>query len=115
MQLRRQSDNQAIRLESDVPLGRGGEATIYRVVVPAGMAAKVYHNPSEARARKLAVMLATPPDDPTQTIGHTSLTWPNGLLVDTGGSVVGFLMPRVEEMRPVFTYYNPLSRRRQGD
>src|SRR5579871_2482295 len=114
MQLRRLSDNQVFRLEPEATLGRGGEATIYRVPGEPKLAAKVYHQPTEARARKLAVMRANLPADPTRGIGHTSLTWPGDLLADAEGQVVGYLMPLVEGMQPVFLYYNPLSRRQHS-
>ncbi|MBW4632552.1 MAG: tetratricopeptide repeat protein [Iphinoe sp. HA4291-MV1] len=96
-----------------VSLGRGGEACIYTVPTDVGLVAKVYHKPTPAQARKLEVMLAHPPDNPTASLGHISIAWPIELLrsSDGSGQVIGFLMPRIHRMRPIIDFYNPRTRR----
>jgi DNA-binding helix-hairpin-helix protein with protein kinase domain len=87
-------------------------------------------------AQKLAIMLANPPKDegkggetedrrqkseapspehPTKPM-NPLLAWPTDLLISPDGlrRVVGFLMPRVSERRPLFTFYNPSARRQFG-
>ncbi|HEY0076524.1 MAG TPA: hypothetical protein VGB77_20715, partial [Abditibacteriaceae bacterium] len=74
--------------------------------------AKVYHNPNEAHARKLAAMLANPPDKSAH--GHASIAWPVELLrlEDGKQNVVGFLMPRVTGMHHIIDMYTPGTRRK---
>ena len=111
-------------------LASGGEGTIHLVEGNHTLVAKVYHESTEARVRKLAAMIANPPDDPMAGKHHTSIAWPVSLLwptneaphgrflVNQGGVArierqpVGYLMPRVEGMRPVFDFYNPGVRRK---
>lgn len=113
MRLKRQSNNQFIVLEPSAMLGVGGEAGIYEVPQDPSLAAKVYHQPTDQRARKLAVMLANPPDDPMAAQGHASIAWPGDLLHSTDGKnqVVGFLMPRMTGMKSILSFYNPKTRR----
>ncbi|MCS6776501.1 MAG: hypothetical protein RMJ43_05675 [Chloroherpetonaceae bacterium] len=106
----RYSDGRPVVLRVDRPLGAGGEARIYEVLQAPDLVAKVYHDPEEAMARKLGVMLRNPPED-----ADTLLAWPVDLLVTAeGGRTVGFLMPRVSGRRPIFTFYNPAARRELG-
>ncbi len=115
MRLQRQSNGQLLTFGSQSALGVGGEARIYAVPQDAALVAKVYHQPTDARARKLAAMLANPPDDPMKAQGHTSIAWPSDLLLTTDGArrIAGFLMPRVSNMRPVIDFYHPKTRRQQ--
>jgi DNA-binding helix-hairpin-helix protein with protein kinase domain len=103
--------NLAINLT--VSLGRGGEACVYTMPTDAEMVAKIYHKPNEQHARKLSVMLAYPPENPTASLGHISIAWPHELLRSCDGSqsVIGFLMPRIRGMRPIIDFYNPRTRR----
>jgi DNA-binding helix-hairpin-helix protein with protein kinase domain len=45
--------------------------------------------------------------------GHVSIAWPQDLLHtdDTRGIMMGYLMCRVQDMRPIIDYFNPASRR----
>ncbi|MBW4627502.1 MAG: tetratricopeptide repeat protein [Brasilonema octagenarum HA4186-MV1] len=116
MQVLRCFPNQQIsNVSLTVSLGRGGEACIYTVPTDAGLVAKVYHKPTPAQARKLEVMLAHPPDNPTASLGHISIAWPIELLrsSDPSREVIGFLMPRIQGMRPIIDFYNPRTRRQQ--
>lgn len=112
MRLQRQSTGQSITLDTTSPLGVGGEARIYGVPQDPSLVAKVYHRPTDERARKLAVMLANPPGDPMANEGHNSIAWPVDLLYSEDGKIVGFLMPMVTGMRSIFEFYNPRTRRR---
>jgi len=114
MQVLRCLSNQKINnINLTVSLGRGGEACIYTVPTDAGLVAKVYHKPTPAQARKLEVMLAHPPENPTASLGHISIAWPIELLhsTDASAQVIGFLMPRIQGMRPIIDFYNPRTRR----
>ncbi len=110
--------NTSIKLT--MSLGRGGEACVYTVPTDTNLVAKVYHHPTVEQARKLEVMLANPPENPTANLGHISIAWPIELLRssnesnstnDGGESIVGFLMPRLRGMRPSIDFYNPRTRR----
>ncbi|MBW4560094.1 MAG: tetratricopeptide repeat protein [Mojavia pulchra JT2-VF2] len=112
MQVLRCSPKQEI-LSLNVSLGRGGEACIYAVPSDSNSVAKVYHKPTVAHAYKLQAMLANPPENPTATLGHISIAWPQDLLrsVDGSNRIIGFLMPRIRGMRPIIDFYNPRTRR----
>jgi hypothetical protein len=115
MQVQRQSNGEQLTLDVNSALGTGGEARIYSILEDKSLVAKIYHTPTADRGRKLDAMMANPPDDPMQAHGHISIAWPIDLLRAVHGQrrVVGFLMPRVAGMRPLFEYYNPLTRRQQ--
>src|SRR5437763_3437402 len=119
MRVRRESNGQILVLDPGAELGAGGEARIYAAPPDSALAAKIYHRPDDAQARKLAVMIAHPPRDPcpggTRARGHSSIAWPLDLLREAGGSrrVVGFLMPCVRGLRPLVEFYNPKLRRQK--
>ncbi len=115
MRLQRQSNKQIITLDVTSTLGHGGEARIYAVPQDESLVAKVYHKPTKAHIDKLIAMLANPPENPTAGKGHISIAWPTDLLqtVDRQGRVVGFLMPRVQEMHSMLDFYNPKTRRQK--
>jgi DNA-binding helix-hairpin-helix protein with protein kinase domain len=112
MQVLRCLTNQEI-LNLTISLGRGGEACVYAVPSDGNLVAKVYHKPTEEHSRKLLAMLANPPENPTASLGHISIAWPDEPLkaVDGSDRIVGFLMPRVRGMRPAIDFYNPRTRR----
>ncbi|HZF10940.1 MAG TPA: hypothetical protein VFE33_19295 [Thermoanaerobaculia bacterium] len=126
--LHRRSDGKLLELREDLVLGAGGEARIYRILGFKGpapgkraLAAKIYHRPTREREAKLTVMLAHPPADPMAEMAeedHVSLAWPVDLVERAGAApphprVVGFLMPYLARMWPVFQIYNPGSRRHE--
>ncbi|MBM4038363.1 MAG: hypothetical protein FJ290_07605 [Planctomycetes bacterium] len=112
MRCRRASDGQVVAFHSAVAIGYGGEAVIYVVQQDPSLLAKVYHQPTAGRERKLRAMLANPPDDPMRAQGHASIAWPLDLLIgEFSPSVIGFLMPRVSEVHPIIDFYNPGTRR----
>ncbi|HZO87408.1 MAG TPA: hypothetical protein VFB38_03650 [Chthonomonadaceae bacterium] len=113
MRLQRNSNGQSVTLDLAAPLGMGGEARIYAVLSDGQLAAKVYHRPTEEQTRKLRAMLANPPETAPESPGQLAIAWPVDLLraMDNGRRVVGYLMPRVSGMHPLFEFYNPLTRR----
>lgn len=115
MQVRRQSTGQRLRLDPRATVGAGGEARIYSIPQDIALVAKVYHRPTPTHARKLAAMVANAPDDPMAANGHISIAWPSDLLLapDRQPQVIGFLMPRVSDMRSIVAYYNPRTRRQR--
>ena len=92
-------------------LGSGGEADVFEVEGRPRLAFKKYRVPSAARAAKLRVMLASPPEGAAAG-GHVAIAWPEELVVGAGGVVEGFLMPRIDLTAtvPLFQVYNPASR-----
>lgn len=108
MQVQRQSNGSLLRL--GVEIAGGGEGKIYSVHQHPSWVAKLYHHPTPELARKLAVMAANPPDDPTAAAGHVSIAWVLDPLWQRG-RIVGFLMPRVSEGFPLHDFYTPKSRR----
>lgn len=115
MQLQRESNKKIISLNDSLILGSGGEARVYELPNEDTLVAKVYHKPTDVRARKLATMLANPPVDPMAKHKHVSIAWPIDQLRAANGSrqIVGFLMPRVADMYPIIDFYNPRTRRQQ--
>src|ERR1043166_6628956 len=110
MRLWRQSNGQTMVLDSRQRMGRGGEGDVYALPAEPTLAVKIYHKPTPERTRKLAVMLACPPDDPMARQGQPAIAWPCDLLRDSSNQTVGFLMPRVSGVRPIIDFFNPQSR-----
>jgi DNA-binding helix-hairpin-helix protein with protein kinase domain len=112
MRVRLEGKAQDILLEGPL-LGRGGEASIYAVPGRPDLAAKIYHNPSDQHAGKLAAMLAAPPIAPPGRGQHFPVAWPIGRLLDFDGEdrVIGYLMPRRENAHLIWEIYNPGVRR----
>ncbi|GAB4344750.1 MAG: hypothetical protein Fur0042_08840 [Cyanophyceae cyanobacterium] len=113
LRVRRQSTGEPLTLQ-ETPFG-GGEGKIYRVQEAPHLLAKIYHPNRRTRDRldKLRVMLANSPihpDDPTPAIA-----WPVDLVVTDSAphGVLGFLMPRVADARPLHHFYTPKTRRQE--
>jgi len=105
--LRRRSTMKALALDPARELGAGGEARVLALPGDDSLAAKLYHHPTPARARKVALMMEEPPE---LDASAARLAWPCDVLSDGRGAFAGFLMPRVEGPR-VFELYNPAERR----
>lgn len=106
-----QSNQQAIGLGAARELGAGGEARVYAVPGSDALVAKIYHRPTEAYERKLAWMIAHPPDDLSAASGEVSIAWPLDLLLDGRRRFTGLLAPRVAGGYTLFECYNPATRR----
>ena len=90
---------------------RSGEGEIWHTDCP-GQIAKIYHDCTEERSRKLAVMVAHPPKDPNQKLGHLSFAWPSALLQTSLGQTRGFLMPLAERSVDIMEIYHPQRRKK---
>ncbi|MFB2922242.1 tetratricopeptide repeat protein [Aerosakkonema funiforme] len=110
MRVQRQSNGQMITLNTE--LGGGGEGKIYSISEEPLLVAKVYHQSAKVYTDKLSVMFANPPDDSALAQGRVSIAWPVDLLKDTSSQqIIGFLMRRVTEVRPIHDFYIPATRR----
>lgn len=91
--------------------GHGGEATVYLVQNEPALLAKVYTpEPRRGYDGKLAWMLANPPADPGQALGHHSIAWPHDLLYDANGRFVGFTMPHIRNTAQLLEVFSPILR-----
>lgn len=109
VRVRRAGGGAPLWLPESATLGAGGEGRVL-AVDGTGLVAKLYHEPTPARAAKLAAMLARPPAGEAAA----ALCWPTDLLHDAAsGAFVGYLMPRLPGVSPVFRLYNPGLRRRE--
>jgi DNA-binding helix-hairpin-helix protein with protein kinase domain len=115
VRFQRASSSEIITLDEQALLGAGGEARIYVPPNNPELVAKIWHKPTLERTRKLRVMVANPPLNPTAGQSHDAIAWPLDLLYPPGRAdlLAGFLMPRVTGMRPVGEFYNPKTRREQ--
>ena len=112
LRVRDAADGRVYHLDTDAPVGKGGEADIYPVEGDVSRVAKVYKKPAPDRAAKLEFMLANPPTNPTEGQNHAAYAWPTALIRSwRGQNIVGFLMPRASRMKEVFEFYNPAQRR----
>ena len=113
--LYRRSDGKPLAIRDGNLIGSGGEGAIYTVGTLPNLVAKVYHRPSATIGTKLTLMVDNPPNMPTR-VGHVSIAWPLDTLHSAPSarpdSVVGFLMHKVRDMRPVSQCYNPAARKR---
>src|SRR5262245_45360083 len=98
------------------PLSVGGEGSIFEVP-GSRLVAKVYHQPSREREKKLRAMLANPPPLGGGLQRGYSLTWPLDLVLTASkeGACVGYLMERVSNKEPLSLHYNPKTRRKEVD
>ena len=91
-----------------IELGRGGEGAVHEVQGDQGSVAKIYHKPPDrALAEKLQVMTDLANDRLARIAA-----WPRSTIRDERGNTVGFTMPRVAGLRPVFQVYGPKLRLR---
>ena len=111
MRLQRFSNRQTVVLGAE--LGGGGEGTIYEVQGEPSLVAKVYHQGKNTNGEKLKVMFANPPQDPTSSQNHVSIAWTVDLLCTTSQHIVGFLMGKASNMRPIHSFYTPKNRRQE--
>ncbi len=101
------SNGKSINLLSE--LANSGEAKVWRTDY-SGYLAKIYHQSTPERMQKLAVMLEYPPPDPNHDINHISFAWPQSVLKNTQGDLVGFLMGEIRGGKEIYDVYNPTRR-----
>ncbi|MCE7986855.1 MAG: hypothetical protein DYG89_37250 [Caldilinea sp. CFX5] len=89
-------------------INRGGEAQIWTIRQDPHLVAKIYHKPTADHQAKLKAMLAAPL---IRQGSHPAVAWPLDLLYGQN-NFVGYLMPRANNCRPLFHYYNPARRQR---
>lgn len=112
MGLQRFSNRQTVVLGAE--LAGGGEGKIYEVQGEPSLVAKVYHQGKNANREKLKVMFANPPQDPASSQNHVSIAWTVDLLWNTNSQqIVGFLMGKATNMRPIHSFYTPKTRCQQ--
>lgn len=103
-----------LRLDDGLLLGTGGEGAIYALPGNRDLVAKIYHAAKRdvERVGKLTAMLANAPDDPMREKDHASIAWPVELVTSPNGAreVIGFLMPRLHDARPISTLYDVTDR-----
>jgi DNA-binding helix-hairpin-helix protein with protein kinase domain len=89
-------------------LGQGGEGAVYAVPMWPGSVAKIYaRRPDDQVQMKLAAMVQLA----TEELASFA-AWPQRLLLDPKtGSVLGFLMPRVDGHREIHMLYGPTDRK----
>ncbi len=96
------------RFVLETSFNRGGEAEIWSVRREPHLVAKLYHQPTAEHEAKLASMIASAPQ---QLHRHPAVAWPLHLLYRKR-RFIGYLMPRVNDSRPIFQFYNPARRTR---
>jgi DNA-binding helix-hairpin-helix protein with protein kinase domain len=102
------SNRRPVRLDTE--LARGGEALVYRVHGQPALVAKVYTKAHPGYEHKLQWMRGNPPADPNRALGHPSIAWPEDLLRDVNGRLVGFTMPFVPGAVPALDVLSPRRR-----
>lgn len=79
-----------------------------------GYVAKIYHQPSYKKIKKLQIMVKYPPKDPTATQNHVSIAWPIDLLSDSNGDTLGYLMPEIHMGTVLNNVYTPKLRKKKA-
>jgi alpha-tubulin suppressor-like RCC1 family protein len=90
-------------------LGGGGEGTVYDVPHAPDYVAKIYipNRRTPQLAKKLSMMVANQPDDPTRTqLHHVSIAWPSDLIYENK-QVVGFVMPKMGKSNRLYELIQP--------
>jgi DNA-binding helix-hairpin-helix protein with protein kinase domain len=91
-------------------IARGGEASIMTVPANPRVLAKIYHQPTDERAEKLAVMIERPPAT-LHRLPALTVAWPlRRIAAPDSRRVIGFLMPRVPAATPAAMLHNMKSR-----
>jgi DNA-binding helix-hairpin-helix protein with protein kinase domain len=95
---------QALRLGTE--LGRGGEGSVVALADRPGQVVKLYHEtPSARKVAKLTALVAA-----SGPAVQKVAAWPQELVRNAAGEIVGFLMPRLAERRDIHQLYSPRSR-----
>lgn len=105
-------DSRGNRYQLSRVIGKGGQATVYRVAGNSTHLAKIYTHPRPEDETKLAWMVANPPDDPSARLHHASIAWPTHLLYQPDKTCAGYLMPFVKNAVAILNVFNPRLRAR---
>ncbi len=93
-------------------LGKGGEGSVFDVPALPSKAAKIYHTnklPDTKKQQKLSFM---PSKADPQLLNYVA--WPQETLhTSRGGPVIGYLMPKAVNRKPLHVLYSP-AQRKQG-
>lgn len=91
-------------------IGKGGEGSVYTIEGVKHLVAKVYHKPQDGAKQSKLRHMAHQRDE--QLLKYTA--WPQDTLhAKVGGSVVGFVMAKVDGMTPIQTVYSPAHRKQE--
>lgn len=103
---RKVRDSHGRRYTLGKPLGSGGQAEVFSVEGKKDLAAKIYRSaPGPIERTKLEWMIGHPPATPG--LPGVLIAWPQDLLLDDHGRLIGILLPRVEHGVPLITAFNP--------
>jgi DNA-binding helix-hairpin-helix protein with protein kinase domain len=91
-------------------IASSGEGAVWQTNY-SGYLAKIYHSCEQERIEKLKVMVEHPPKDPNAHLNHVSLAWPQELIKEKNGSIVGFLMNAIADAKELLDVYS--SKRRK--
>lgn len=91
-------------------IASSGEGAVWQTNY-SGYLAKIYHSFEAERVEKLKVMVAHPPSDPNAHLNHVSFAWPEELLADGNGAILGFLMKAIANGKELLDVYS--SKRRK--
>ncbi|NUM48394.1 MAG: hypothetical protein HUU38_27105 [Anaerolineales bacterium] len=105
-------DSRGNRYQLSRVIGKGGQATVYRVAGSSTHLAKIYTQPRPEDEKKLTWMVANPPDDPAASLQHASIAWPTTLLYQPNQTFAGYLMPFVKNAVALLNVFNPRLRAR---
>lgn len=94
-------------------IASSGEGQVWVTDEPQTLA-KIYHHPTLGRQEKLRAMLLHSPLNPNSDPNTLAFAWPQSLVLNNVGMVVGFLMPRVEGSKELIDIYNPSRRKKTG-
>jgi serine/threonine protein kinase len=106
------TDSRGHRYQLSRVIGKGGQATVYRVAGSSTHLAKIYTQPRPEDEKKLTWMVANPPDDPSAQLQHASIAWPTTLLYKPDQTFAGYLMPYVRNAVAALNVFNPRLRAR---
>ena len=114
MNLRCEKSGMVLVADRSAPLGKGREGSVFRLHNNSKLAVKIYESTplKQSQLRKLNAMLLNPPEDRTRLQGHASIAWPLDLvsLADGNGEIVGFVMPRLQNLHPLSEFCDVTSR-----
>lgn len=116
MKTKRSGTGEIVSFAGVNPFAQGGEARIYVLPSDAALVAKIYKKPTTDHHKKLEVMIANPPDNPTTNQNHVAIAWPKDILLETDATkrCIGYVMPRIQKMQPLMDFFNPSVRRKNN-